>query len=230
MRSAPFTIFLVSMRLQHAAALSVLLGVAEGCAVWAVPPIQTSFGGALINSEPHPDRPALDFSAGIYPLQALDDFARRTFDFGAGYGAFAGPRSSKNVVHGPYLEAGLFLGSVELDPDWRLRLSVATQARWLLAKDTEAGNGAALRIATDLSRSLSGAYAACPSFVEPCSAAAAQGEGGIGLYVELAYSSLDRHQNISAGLGLILRIPTSAGAVLMSPGYFIYGLLGALFR
>jgi hypothetical protein len=191
----------------QAALLLALSGALPACIAFpfATPPLAISGGGGIRYNAPRSPStgPAMvHVDVGMKPLQLMKEWAKRPADVGVGYAfeAGAGPRR-----HGAFFE-----GSVFPLVDGAARVSLTAQPRlWFEESTRSVGFGMAGRVGIEarsfVKRTFSGTSSSGGAF------GYAHGEGGLGLYVEGAYTRFGDRPDVTLGLGLSARIPGSMG-------------------
>ncbi len=163
--------------------------------------------------------------AGFHLLQFFLDRHERSFDVGPGWGVY--PTTSGSLTHGPFFEAGWLRPSGFNSEGAGWRWGVNAKGHYLLANDFDSGFGLTLQATIEWTSFVTGPFAECtfyestdpydpePAGSDSCAIGISEGEGGIGFFVETSYAKLGGADVGWVGGGLLFRIPTSFGIVLV---------------
>lgn len=167
------------------------------------------------HAESAPDRQELsglgghfDLRGALYPMHLWSD---RLFDVGIGY-AYSDDFLDQRKEHGPFVDIGIFF------EQWgKTRPGATFQLRLLSTSDSNAyiqGVGAAFQLSLDLVDEVKGdGDGSCDS--DGCIFGIGLGEGGVGIYAELAYEQLQSRSRVEASVGILIRTPAFFGVALI---------------
>lgn len=180
----------------------------------AAPPARlTASVGSHVESAP--DRQDLsglgghfDFRGAIYPMHLWPE---RWLDVGIGY-AYSDDFKDHRKEHGPFVDIGIFF------EQWgKARPGATFQLRFLTtpgAKSYIQGVGTAFQLSIDLVDVVTGDGGGdCNG--DGCVFGVGLGEGGVGLYAELAYEQLQSRSRVEASMGILIRTPAFLGVALI---------------
>ncbi len=205
-----------------AVAVTLTLGGAPGCiaAPWAAPPILAAGGGGARIAPGDSAEPTYDLRAGVSPFGITPSWVRRRGDLAFGY-LYQGGRSAG--LHEGWLQGGVVAGSRRAG-DGVLRVVPHGELRVLYDPHLgRLGRGASLGVVGELAAPASGPISSTST--SGGMIGAAWGEGGVGLYADVA--ALDLENRFGPGAragpggyfawtltaGLVVRIPATAGIV-----------------
>ena len=190
--------------------LCVCLLALTGClpVVYVTPPARVT---ASIGAQVGDQVGGMGALAGsLQPLHLFDPTTTRWVDVGVGWGARF--RFDDPLVHGPFLELGLFQ---PISPQVRFAAIARGQTLQVLNSGNPFNDGTslALQLGVDWATWNDGPTASCEVVVDGfCGAGYAFGEGGAGGYLELAVDTIGGQQSFALMIGFSGRLPATWGA------------------